>query len=60
MKIDSRSSTHIPARRIGWFLRLAQQRRWFHESLFRQPSRPRIEPRPEPGESGGKSGEFAQ
>jgi len=36
MKIDSRSPTDIPTRRIGWFLRLAQQRRWFHESLFRR------------------------
>lgn len=37
MNITSRLATDAPVRPIGWFLRLARQRRWFHESLFRTP-----------------------
>ena len=37
MHIEPGFARDVPTRRIGWFPRLAQQRRWFHESLFRTP-----------------------
>lgn len=35
MKIEAAPPRKFLAIRIEWFLRLARQRRWFHESLFR-------------------------
>lgn len=51
MNIDPRFAKDIPARRIGWFQRLARQRRWFHESLFRTPQ---VERKPGPEDLPGK------
>lgn len=38
MKSEVASPTRVPTIRVDWFLRLARQRRWFHESLFRGPA----------------------
>lgn len=52
MNITSRFATDAPVRPIGWFLRLARQRRWFHESLFRTPH---VERKPGPEDLPGKA-----
>jgi len=53
MNIDQRFAKDIPVRPIGWFLRLARQRRWFHESLFRTPH---VERKPGLEDLPGKAG----
>ncbi len=37
MRTETRPTTETHGERGGWFLRLARQRRWFHEALFRNP-----------------------
>jgi len=37
MRTETRPTNKTQGEWGGWFLRLARQRRWFHESLFREP-----------------------